>query len=81
MADEAMKPCLELRCKQMFYKDPDAKPTKHDAVVKKLFGSVDTTAYWCQCTQTGRGPDDQPANKTDCSKAGRKCYLGLDQLK
>ena len=38
---------------------------------------ADTRAYWCACTQTGRGPDDQPVNKGECSKTGRKCYLDV----
>jgi hypothetical protein len=73
-------PCLNLRSKDMFYKHPTAADEEQAAVVARLYGTVDTKAYWCQCTQTGRGPDDQPVNKGECSKTGRKCYLGLDHL-
>jgi len=82
MANEANapEPCLNLRSKDMFYKvvtDADREQTE---VVARLYGTADTTAYWCHCTHAGRGPDDQPVNKAECSKTGRKCYLGLHNL-
>ena len=80
MADEAMKPCLELRCKQMFYKDTGAPPTPHEIAVKEAFGAWDTTVFWCQCTQDSRGPDAQAVNRQACSKAGRACYKSLENL-
>ncbi len=80
MADEAKPPCLNLRSKDMFYKHPASVDAEHEAVVARLYGTADTKAYWCQCTQTGRGPDDRPVNKGECSKAERKCFLGLDHL-
>jgi hypothetical protein len=72
--------CLKLRSKDMFYKDPARGPSAHDADVARLFGACDTAAYWCDCTQTGRGPDDQPANLKACSLAGRVCYVGIESL-
>ena len=77
---KASEPCLNLRSKDMFYKHATEADAEQAALVAKLYGAVDTKAYWCHCTQTGRGPDDQPVNKGDCSKSGRKCYLGLHNL-
>jgi len=77
MPNDAKPPCLELRCKQMFYKD--AAPTEHDRAVAAAFGKCDTTAYWCQCTQDSRGPDAGPVNQEACSRA-RTCYKGLENL-
>ena len=74
-------PCLKLLCKEMFYKDmSDTDGLEEDQEVERLFGTCDTSMYWCDCTQTGRGPDDQPANKETCSRAGRSCYVGLSDL-
>lgn len=72
--------CLNLRSKDMFYRSPASVDPEHEALVARLYGTADTRAYWCQCTQTGRGPDDQPVNKTECSKSGRKCHVGLHNL-
>jgi len=80
MANEETKPCLELRCKQMFYKDVTAPPTEQEQAVRAAFGTWDTTAYWCGCTQDSRGPDAKAVNKDACSKGGRSCYRGLENL-
>ncbi len=72
--------CLHLRCKQMFYKDPDEEEQEHRLEVERLFGACDTTAWWCECTQTGRGPDGQPCNHGDCVRPSRKCFVGLHSL-
>ena len=77
---EAPASCLNLRSKDMFYKHPASVDAEQEALVARLYGTADTKTYWCQCTQTGRGPDDQPVNKGECSKTGRKCYLGLHNL-
>ena len=82
MANEAapkFPPCLELRYKQMFYKDVSAPPTEHEKEMARVYGTSDCTAYWCQCTQDSRGPDAGPVNKEACSKA-RTCYKGLENL-
>jgi len=76
----APEPCLNLRSKDMFYKHVTDADREQAAVVERLYGTADTRAYWCACTQTGRGPDDQPVNKEECSKTGRKCHLGLHNL-
>ena len=44
--------CLNLRCKEMFYKDDDPEAEQHQADVERVYGACDTTAYWCQCTQS-----------------------------
>ena len=77
--EETKRACLNLRCKQMFYKDVTAPPTEHEQAVWAAFGKWDTTAYWCQCTQDSRGPDAGPVNKEACSKT-RECYKGLEDL-
>ncbi len=72
--------CLNLRSKQMFYETPTTRDAEHDAEVERLFGACDTTAFWCQCTQTGRGPDQAIVGRDECSRAGRKCFIGIDSL-
>jgi hypothetical protein len=78
---EDVGPCLNLRTKSMFYRDPSEKPSEHELEVERLFGKCDTATWWCQLTQTGRGPDDQPVNQAGCSCVERKCYFGLAQIK
>jgi hypothetical protein len=77
---QAPNPCLNLRSKDMYYKVRTELDAEQEAVVARLYGTVDTRAYWCHCTQAGRGPDDRPVNREECSKAGRKCYTGLEHL-
>ena len=72
--------CLKLRSKDMFYKDPASANPEQEAIVARLYGTADTKVHWCQCTQTGRGPDDQPVNQTGCSNPGRRCFVGLNEL-
>jgi hypothetical protein len=72
--------CLYLRHKKMLYDDPRRPPTEEEREVERLFGTCDTTMCWCELTQTGRGPDDQPANRTACSRVERSCYKGLRNL-
>jgi len=70
--------CLNLRFKQMLYKSSTA-PTEHDRKMAELYGTWDATAYWCECTQGSRGPDDQPVGRKACAK-GRTCFKGLDDI-
>ena len=70
-------PCANLCSKEMFYKDPDERPSEHEEAVKRAYGDWDTRAFWCQCTQRERGPDDRPVNPGECSRAGRSCYEGV----
>jgi hypothetical protein len=72
--------CLLLRHKKMFYADVNQPPTEDEKEIERLFGTYDATVCWCELTQTGRGPDEQPVNKPDCSNPGRRCYKGLKDL-
>lgn len=68
--------CLNLRCKRMYYEVEDLegeKPERH-------YGDADTTMYWCECTQTGRGPDERPANREECKSPTRKCFEGIHSI-
>ncbi len=69
--------CLNLRYKQMFYKDVSAPPTEDEKEIARVYGSWDTTACWCSRTQDGRGPDEGPVTKEACSRKGRSCYKDL----
>jgi len=80
MTNDAKPPCLNLRSKDMFYKDPASQDPEHEALIERLYGRVENKAFWCQCTQGGRGPDDQPVSKAECSRGDRKCYKGLEHL-
>ena len=83
---EPLKNCLYLRCKQMFYQVEEEDSAEREALearereMERLYGSADTTVYWCQSTQTGRGPDDRPVNKEECSCMSRKCFQGIESL-
>ena len=77
---KALTTCLNLRCKEMFYKDPAAALAVPDGDVEEPFNGFEATAYWCQGTQTGRGPDSEPVNKRACSNAVRRCFVGLETL-
>ncbi len=80
MSKSVQQPCFNLRSKEMLYGEKTDEAIAHDKEVERLFGACDTAAYWCQCTQTGRGPDDQPVNRPACSLLGRKCYEGIGDL-
>ena len=82
MANDSNAPeaCLNLRSKDMYYKVPTEADKEQAEVVARLYGTVDTRAYWCHCTQAGRGPDDQPVNREECSKSGRRCWQGIAHL-
>ena len=68
--------CLQLRCKQMFYQVEDLPGDKHE----RHYGDCDTTVYWCECTQTGRGPDEKPVHMSQCSSPLRKCFEGIHSI-
>lgn len=72
--------CLKLRCKQMFYEEKDEAALEHDREVERAYGACDTTAYWCDCTQTGRGPDGQRVARSTC-QAGRVCFEKIVSFK
>ena len=67
--------CLHLRCKQMTYEVPGEEPAEESHVSS----ACDTTAYWCQCTQTARGPDERPVGRAECV-LGRKCFESFATL-
>ena len=64
--------CLHLRSKNMFYE-------VEDSLAERAADPFDTTAYWCDATQTGRGPDEKPVSCRDCV-VGRSCYRGVQSI-
>jgi len=69
--------CQNLRCKEMYAHGPrDGEREARDA---ELYGSYDATAFWCQLTQTARGPDGERVNGGGCGR-GRTCFVGLEDL-
>ena len=76
---DPLKICVHLRSKQMAY-DIDASE-KDQEEIEKYYGRCDTTAYWCDCTQTGRGPDDERVNLEACSSKHRSCFAGIPDVK
>jgi len=77
---DTLTTCVHLRSKQMFYETAGSRDREHDAEVERLFGPCDTTVFWCQCTQTGRGPDQAVAGRSECARAGRSCFVGISSL-
>lgn len=77
---ENAKPCLELRSKEMYYKDVNAPPPPEELERRKLYGFSDGRIFWCNCTQTGFGPDDKPVALGECSRKDRPCYKGLENI-
>ena len=73
----ARKHCQNLRCKEMY--SSAARDPAQEARVAEMYGTFDATAFWCQLTQTPRGPDDQRVNQEACTH-GRKCFVGLENL-
>ena len=72
--------CLHLRSKQMYYKDHDEEEAEHRREVERLFGACDTTAFWCERTEIGRGPDGESCNAEDCACATRGCFVSIHSL-
>ena len=64
--------CLHLRSKQMTYEVEDRR-------ADRAADPFDATPYWCDATQTGRGPDEMPVSCRDCLP-GRSCYAGIDSI-
>ena len=69
--------CQNLRCKEMYAQAP--RDPQKEAEEAELYGRYDATAFWCHLTQTGRGPDGQKANGSECC-SGRSCFVGIDDL-
>ena len=74
-----VRPCMDLVSKDMLYLDPAdvAAKAKEDAEIARIYGECDTTAYWCELTQVGHGPDERPVDKAACSQPGRRCYKSV----
>jgi hypothetical protein len=77
---DPLKSCLHLRSKQMYYETATTRSPEHDAEVERLFGACDTAMFWCQCTQTGRGPDDAIVGREECANSTRRCFHGVQSL-
>ncbi len=60
--------CKHLRTKKMF-----TGFSAEESFAEKLDDHVTPNHFWCNCTQTVVGPDDQPAHKENCTP-GRSCY-------
>jgi hypothetical protein len=78
---DPLSTCVHLRCKQMLY--GGGKTAEEQEEIDRHYGPCDTTAYWCDRTQTGRGPDDRPSSREECSAkrcAGRSCFVGIGDL-
>lgn len=80
MPKEPNRPCLHLRCKEMYYASPAEPPSERELEERRLYGEWDNRSYWCHCTQTGVGPDDRLVDRAACSRSDRKCYRGLEHL-
>jgi hypothetical protein len=72
---DPLKNCLHLQCKQMLY-GAERSPQEQEEL-EKSYGRCDTTVYWCDRTQTGRGPDDERVNPKACSQPRRSCFAGI----
>lgn len=77
---DPLKACLHLRSKEMFYDFPDPEADEQEKDDEQFHESCDTTSFWCSCTQTGRGPDDQPVGREECCRLSRKCFVGIQSL-
>jgi hypothetical protein len=58
--------CLRLRTKSMYV------ASVVDPAESTFYDSYETAAYWCVETQSGFGPDGQPA-RPDVCRSGRGC--------
>ncbi len=58
--------CLKLRTKGMYI------PALVDPDECTFYDKYEASAYWCAMTQTGFGPDGEPAGPDDC-RHGRGC--------
>ncbi|MCZ6794688.1 MAG: hypothetical protein O7J95_13855 [Planctomycetota bacterium] len=72
--------CLHLRSKEMYYADDDPDAEERAKEIERAYGSCDTRMFWCECTQTGRGPDCEPVGKTECSRSRRPCFVSIQSL-
>jgi hypothetical protein len=72
------KICQKLRCKEMLIHVDAPERAEAD---ERLLDPYDAVAYWCECTQTGRGPDGERVHMDFCSLGtDRRCFVGIDDL-
>jgi hypothetical protein len=72
------KICTKLRCKEMLIHVDNPEYGKDDL---GLFDPYDAVAYWCDCTQTGRGPDGERVHVDACScGTTRSCFVNIESL-
>ncbi len=60
--------CKHLRTKKMF-----TGFTAEEAFADKPADEVNSSHFWCNCTQSVVGPDDQRVHKDLCTEA-RACF-------
>ena len=69
--------CQNLCCKEMYAQEPPNP--EREARDAELYGVADMTAFWCQLTQTARGPDNERVSAEFCSRQ-RECFVGIEDL-
>ena len=79
------KVCQQLRCKEMLihtdHTSDHTSTATDDATDEGLFDPYDAVAYWCECTQTGRGPDGERVHMDCCSLGtSRQCFVNIDSI-
>ncbi len=69
--------CQNIRCKEMYSQAP--RDQRWEEEMAEYYGSYDTTVFWCQLTQAGRGPDGERVDSGLCLR-GRNCFINVDEL-
>jgi len=77
---DPLKTCVNLRSKDMYYAAGPASSEAEDAAMERAYGGSDTTAFWCGCTQGSRGPDGSIVGRSECTAAGRSCFVSIERL-
>ena len=77
---DPLKTCVNLRSKDMYYAGSGPSDDAEQALMEKAYGSCDTTAFWCGCTQGSRGPDGGVVGRSECTTAGRPCFVTIERL-
>ena len=77
---DPLKTCLNLRSKDMYYAGDAPVEEAEEAAMEKAYGGCDTTAFWCGCTQGSRGPDGSIVGRSECTAAGRSCFVSIERL-
>ena len=77
------KICQKLRCKEMLIHvdKPERAEDSIGSNEEGLFDHYDAVAYWCECTQTGRGPDGERVHMNCCSQGTRReCFIDINSI-